>query len=625
MAARLSHRGPDDSGAWLDEEAGIALGFQRLAVLDLTKTGAQPMVSDDDRWVIVFNGEVYNHAELRTGLSRHRFKGTSDTEVLLAAISRWGLVGALKRSDAMFALAAWDRRERKLHLAVDRFGEKPLYHGWLGSRLLFASELGALAGQRGLDRAINPSAAADLLTHGYIAGPSTIYSSISKVQPGTVLTYGDGTGIESSPATYVWWSAREAAFAARRTPSGDPVEALRSSLRVSVGRRMVADVPVGAFLSGGLDSSLIVALMQESASRPIQTFTVGFDRADYDESIWAHRVAEVLGTRHTEEHLSTADVQALVPRLAALLSEPFADSSFLPTHLVSVAARRKVTVVLAGDGGDELFGGYGRHVAHRWWARAHRIPAPLRVRGAKLARSVPFSVWDRLARLGGVRLETYLGQARIGEKLEKLARAAEAEHPDLLFMALSRIWPGDTPPVLHLPESRPPPALSSDDLDFAERAMLADTTRYLPGDLLVKTDRASMAASLECRLPFLSPGVFEAAWSMPSEYRAGTGRTKRVVRELLSHYLPQHLIDRPKMGFGVPIGDWLRGSLRPWASDLLSQSALRSGAVLDPVPIGRMWDEHLTRRRDHGQSLWAVCVLQDWLSAERSQPRQPRP
>jgi asparagine synthase (glutamine-hydrolysing) len=617
MSARLVHRGPDDEGVWTDEDAGVGLGFRRLAIIDLSPAGAQPMASADGRWVVVFNGEVYNHRELRAELeaSGARFRGRSDTEVLVEAIARRGLTATLGNADAMFAVAAWDRRERELHLAVDRFGEKPLYYGWAGSSLVFGSELDALRAYPGVDRTVDPRAVADLLSFGYIGAPRSIYAAVAKVEPGTALRFSP-TRPGSPPHRVVWWSAAGAAVEARREACGEPLEALHSALSLSVRRRMVADVPVGAFLSGGVDSSLIAALMQEQASGRVRTFTVGFDRPDYDESAYARQVASILGTDHHEERLTIAEAVSLVPRLPDMLDEPLADASVLPTHLVSQMARRHVTVALTGDGGDELFGGYGRHHAHRYWAMLQKLPGPVVKLAAGVGRATPPSVWRRIGALAGHRLETRLRQARLAEKLEKMSHAAEAPDPGVLFDRLRRLWPAANLPV---PGGAvdDPQALVGEGLPPSEQAMLADTVHYLPGDLLAKTDRAAMAVALEARLPFLSPDVYAAAWSMPGEWRAGDGEGKRVARRLLCRYLPEELVDRPKMGFGVPVSDWLSRELREWAGDLLSEASLTSSGLLDPRPIRRAWSEHLSGRRDHGQRLWAVCTLQDWLLAEQ--------
>lgn len=622
MSACLQHRGPDSSGSWVDEAAGVAFGFRRLAILDLRPTGEQPMVSADGRWVVVFNGEIYNHPDLRRDLEGRgiAFRGSSDTEVLVESIARWGLESTLQRADAMFAMAAWDRRDRELHLAVDRFGEKPLYYGWCSQRLLFASELDALRTQPGFDRTVDRAALVDLLAVGYVGGSRSIYASVSKVEPGTWLTLRRGAEPGATLVARPWWSAMTAAIEAHSGPAreGDQEQALHDALRMSTSRRMVADVPVGAFLSGGLDSSLIVALMQESASAPVRTFTVGFDRPDYDESPHAREVARVLGTDHTEARLSISEASDLVPRMPELFDEPLGDASVLPTYLVSRMARRDVTVAIAGDGGDELFGGYGRHVAHRLVARLGVLPPPLRNLLARAAQSLGPRQWERVVGVLGPGLRTRVGQARLPEKLEKLAAVIDNPHPDVLFDRLSSIWPDAPSVVVGMEAEGRALGMLPAGMDPSERAMLADTLEYLPGDLLVKTDRSSMAVSLETRLPFLSPDVYSVAWAMPSELRAGTGVGKRVVRDLLRRYLPAELIDRPKMGFDVPVSDWLRGELRGWAEDLLARERLRSEGFLAVDPIREAWAEHLSGRRDHGRRLWVVCVFQAWLEHSES-------
>jgi asparagine synthase (glutamine-hydrolysing) len=625
MTDTLTHRGPDDRGVWTDEATGVALGFRRLAIVDLTPTGHQPMESRDGRYVLVFNGEIYDHHALRAELEAAgtRFRGRSDTEVLLEAIATWGLAAALARANGMFALACWDRAERRLLLARDRFGEKPLYSGWLGSTFVFGSELKALRAHPDFRAGIDPEALTQYFRSACVPAPRSIYQGIGKLPPGTWVSI-DPTrpGSDATPQPY--WSAVEvaldhAAAAARSSITvAEAPDAVEAALRASVGLRMVADVPVGAFLSGGTDSSLVVALMQAQSSRPVRTFTIGFDAEGYDEAARARAIAAHLGTEHTELYVSPAEAQSVVPRLATVYDEPFADSSQIPTLLVSELARRDVTVALSGDGGDELFGGYTRYFALERLRRMAGLPRAARASAAAVLRSQPPERWDRIVRGAARVVPGRSAPAQPGDKLHKLAGSLGVDRGDV-YRSLVQCW--DVPPVLDL---REPATVVAPPADWplgsaVEWAMLADTVTYLPDDLLTKVDRASMAVSLEARVPMLDPTVFDVAWRLPLEAkvaRGGSGPTgKRVLHDVLGRHLPASLVGGPKTGFGVPFGDWLRGPMRDWAEALLDEGRLRSEGYLDVAAVRTAWAEHSSGRHDRRHRLWAVLMFQAWLDA----------
>ncbi len=619
MAETLAHRGPDDADVWVDEEAGVGLGFRRLAILDLSATGRQPMVSADGRYIVVFNGEIYNHIALRGALrdAGARFRGRSDTEVVVEGIAAWGLQSLLKRANGMFALACWDRRSRTLQLARDRFGEKPLYYGWCDGTFLFGSELKALRAHPRFAADIERSALAGYFRHGYVPAPQSIFRGISKLAPATSVRVDPARpGFVDEPEPY--WSAIEAALDNASEPSAlsgrAAADAVENALRESVAVRMVADVPVGAFLSGGTDSSLVVALMQSQSTSPVRTFTIGFEMPGYDEAPRARAVADHLGTSHTELCLTSAEVQAVVPRLSAVYDEPFADSSQIPTLLVAELARKDVTVALSGDGGDELFGGYARYFALERLQRVTRLPRWFRHPVAAILESQPPSRWDRAGRGAARFVPRYQTSAQTGDKLHKLARALRSTGADAVYPSLVACW--DEAVVLGTPElstTPTPPTLRS--LTPSGWAMLADTVTYLPDDLLVKVDRATMAHSLEARLPILDPNVFALAWRLSSESKVHGASGKRVLHDVLRRHLPGHLVGGPKSGFAVPLADWLRGPLRSWAEELLNEDRLGAENYLDPAPVRRHWNEHLRGTRDHRHRLWAVLMFQAWLEA----------
>lgn len=617
MAATLIHRGPDDAGVWCDDGAGIALGFRRLAILDLSPQGHQPMASHDGRWVVAFNGEIYNHRDLRARLEPMDWRGHSDTEILLEAVARWGVERAVAACDGMFAIALWDRLERRLHLARDRVGEKPLYWALCGGTLLFGSELKALKRHPAFDGDIDRDALSAYLKLGWVPSPHTIYRHARKLPPGTIMSV---KGADHVIRPY--WSAKDRAAAVAGSFTGGPAaaaERLNQLLRGSVSHCMQADVPVGVFLSGGIDSSLTAAIMQDLSQNPVHTFTIGFDQQGYDESPYARAVASHLGTDHTETRITDDDALALVPRLPEIWDEPFADPAQLPTCLLAQVTRRKVTVALSGDGADELFGGYGIYRSlPRDWQRLQATPGWTRAMAKTLALlpAAPINGLAGLAALAGRRRRSYPGY-----RLRKSFEALSAHSiPELLGLHYSR-WRG-MPPLV--PGARNPETIFNDPqrqpvlADPALEVMVLDLLGYLPDDLCVKTDRASMAASLETRLPFLDPAVMDFAWSLPTALKISGGTGKTVLREVLYGYIPRELVDRPKMGFEVPIGRWLTGKLKPWADDLLSEGRLKHEGLLDAGLVAGCWRDQRAGRKAWHTELWHALMFQAWLENERA-------
>ena len=631
MATPLRHRGPDDESCWADPAAGIALGFRRLAILDLSSAGNQPMRSHSDRFVVVFNGEIYNYIELKRAVERDTgpisFRGHSDTEVLLECIERWGVSETCRRANGMFAFALWDRQERRLWLARDRFGEKPLYYGWINGTFLFGSELKALRAFPGFSGAIDRQAVTFHLRFNCIPAPYSIYERVRKLPPATVLQV---TGPDAEPEPY--WSMLEVAEKGVRQPfrgsDQDAIEALRSTMMDAVRRRMIADVPLGAFLSGGIDSSLIVSLMQAQSSEPVRTFSVGFNEASHNEAVEAHWVSRHLGTEHTELYITAHEALNVIPELPYLYDEPFADSSQIPTYLVSKLARHYVTVALSGDGGDEVFAGYNRHFwSRRVWNRIGWMPMPMRHALAKAITGVSATRWDELFQTFGPMLPRDWRQRIPGYKLHKIAQVMSSASPRAMYLGLASHWPDPERVVLQSNGFSTAEIISRrwpDLPEFEQQAMYMDTITYLVNDILTKVDRATMAVSLEGRIPFLDPGVVEFAWSLPMNLKIRDNQGKWILRQLLYTYVPQPLVDRPKMGFGIPLADWLRGPLRPWAEELLKESRLKDDGILDPAPIRAMWAEHLSSRRDWQFHLWDVLMLQAWCEAAQSSVAAPQ-
>ncbi|AOJ78515.1 asparagine synthase (glutamine-hydrolyzing) [Burkholderia ubonensis] len=630
MTASLAHRGPDAQGTWLDAQAGIALGHRRLAIVDLSVHGRQPMASACGRFVLVFNGEIYNHRALRAELERTgrapAWRGHSDTEVLLAAIAAWGVEAALRRATGMFAIALWNRESRVLTLARDRIGEKPLYYGRIGDALVFASELKALRSFPGFDGAIDRDALCLYLRQSSVPAPYTIYRGIRKLPPGTFIQFEHA---RDTPRVRAYWTLEHAIEAGRAEPfegtAQEAVGLLDGILRKAVAQQMEADVPLGAFLSGGVDSSAIVALMQAQSAAPVDTFTIGFHEAGYDEAGYAKAVARHLGTRHTELYVTADHALAVVPKLPSIYDEPFSDASQIPTFLVAELTRRHVKVSLSGDGGDELFGGYTRYfLTPRLWRKLHRVPAAVRARIAAALHALRPDHADQLAAVaqsawsGAEARET---PPRIGDRLHKLGHVMTADSRIGLYRLLMSAV--HHPERIALAGQEPPTPLDTAsawpaDLTFAEQAMAIDTLTYLPTDILTKVDRAAMAVSLETRMPFLDHHVVEFAWRLPAAVRLPDGQSKALLRRLLDAYVPAPLIDRPKQGFCAPIDHWLRGSLRDWAQALLHPARLREEGFFDAAAVERLWRQHQTGRMNWQHQLWTVLMFQAWLEGQRA-------
>ncbi len=622
MADAIRQRGPDADGVWSDPEHGLALGHRRLSIIDLSAEGSQPMVSHCGRYVLAFNGEVYSFPELRQELEADGcvFRGHSDTEVVLEYIARHGLAATLERSVGMFAFALWDRHQNRLTLVRDRLGIKPLYWGVFGSTVMFASEIGPLRRHPDFRAEIDPAAVTTLLRHNYIGGARSVYRGLHKLEPGCVAVFGQ----RGAPRIERWWSARAVALAAREQPltaeSAELDQRLDQVLRDAVRCRMLADVPLGAFLSGGIDSSTVVALMQAQSSEPVRTFTIGFRENEVNEAVHARRVADHLGTHHTEMELTHAEAQQIIPDLPVYWDEPFSDSSQIPTYLVSKIARRDVTVSLSGDGGDELFGGYDRFfLGSRIERLTGKLPRPLRKLMAGGIRALPAGAWSALAR-------PLRGRNRSGERLHALAAVLSQRDEQSIYRHLVSHWKTPADLVHGGSEAEDlfaDATLQSDLPGFFQRMMLLDTQTYLPGDILTKVDRASMAVSLEARVPLLDHRVYELAWRLPDDYRIGPAPGKGALRRILGNYVPREMFERPKQGFGIPLGDWLRGPLRDWAEDLLDERRMEQEGVLRTPLIQRAWKEHLSGQRQGHYLIWDILMFQGWYRRWHSSPLEP--
>lgn len=629
MAAKLFHRGPDDSGVWVSSTDQIGLGHRRLAILDLTPQGRQPMLSACERFVTVFNGEIYNFLEVRVELetigAAPAWRGHSDTEVLLAAVAHWGIEQTLKRLVGMFAIALWDRKEKTLTLARDRIGEKPLYYGRVGRTFVFGSELKAFAAHPEWSGTISRDALALYTRLCYVPSPFSIYSDVSKLPPGTLLTLHSSNLAQVNRINPVsFWSAREVVERGIRDrlalSDRDAVDELEFLLEQSIGLQMCADVPLGAFLSGGVDSSAVVAMMQKQSSRPIRTFTIGFTEPGYNEAEHAKLVAKHLGTEHTELYASSADALSVIPKLPALYDEPFSDSSQIPTFLVAQLARSAVKVSLSGDGGDELFGGYDRYA---WtsdiWSKIGWLPRPLRLVLAAGISALSIQAWDQIFQTLSPLLPRALRLQSPGHKVHKLAEAIVVRNPEEMYLGFVSHWIrpselviGSREPLTALRDPTNWPTIPS----VAERFMFVDLITYLPDDILVKVDRAAMGVSLETRVPLLDHRIVEFAAGLPLHMKIRGGRGKWLLRQVLYRHVPQDLIERPKMGFSIPLDSWLRGALRDWAEALLNEGRLKAEGYFNPEPIRKMWHEHLSGRRNWHHYLWDILMFQAWLEQQ---------
>lgn len=622
LTATLQHRGPDASGTWIDAEGGIALGHRRLSIVDLSEAGKQPMLSRDKNLVMSFNGEVYNFAELRRTLekSHHRFRGHSDSEVMLAAFESFGIEASLPQFSGMFALGVWDRRARTLHLMRDRMGKKPLYIAIVPDGIVFASELKAIRAYPGFEPRIDRNAIAMVLQYGFIPDHSCIWEGVFKLPPGSILSItADDVATGSLPhlrrQVRRWWQLAATAEAGQQnllTASPADLETeLDQLLRDAVQQRMKADVPFGVFLSGGIDSSMIAALMQAQSQQPIRSFTIGFAESSYDEAHHAAMVARHFGMEHTEFRVTPDEALAVIPDIPQVWDEPFADESQIPTLLLSRLARQHVTVALSGDGGDECFGGYSRHIAMARLGLLFKMPARLRHMMASAFHMRSPEAWEKW--FGSLPLSGDMRALLIKDNLDKLARVLNVTNDGELYHRLMSFSRGSQTASFGLLEHEDIPDLS----DAASHIMYCDMASYLVGDILVKLDRATMAASLEARSPFLDHRVVEFAWRLPTALKVRNGQGKWILRQVLRRYLPEYLFERPKQGFNVPIGFWLRGPLREWAQGLLDMRRIRDDGLIDSRSVQACWQEHLTGQRDRSRYLWSVLMVQSWLDANR--------
>ncbi len=614
MTAALRTRGPDSGDVWQDPNKPLALGHRRLSIIDLSEAGHQPMESASSRYMVVYNGEIYNFKALKSELEGHdfKFRGGSDTEVLLAAIEHWGFDEAVKKLNGMFAIAVWDRTKEALFFARDRMGKKPLYIGWAGSTLVFGSELKALTAHPDFGRNVNRSSVCAFMRFGYVPAPLCIYDQVWQLPAGTTMAldmYLLRGGQDLKPLIAPYWSHKDALIAARANAienTESAVDDFENLLSECVSDRMISDVPLGAFLSGGIDSSTIVALMQKQSDVPVKTYSIGFNAAGYNEAEHAKEIAAHLGTDHHELYVDASDALDVVAQLPHLYDEPFADTSAIPTYLVSKFAREEVTVALSGDGGDEMLGGYNRHISGpKAWKTVQGIPPNLRGPFAQMIQSISTKMWDRLRSK----------RPQFGAHMHKFAELLNKQRESDVYLSLVSTWQKPKEIVLDGKEEMIPlvdPAMQIDDLSFAENMMYWDALSYLNGDILTKVDRASMAASLEARAPLLDKRIYDYAWRLPMDAKIKDGKGKWLLRQVLKKHVPEDMFERPKQGFSVPIADWLRGDLKDWAEDLLNERTLRDQGFFRYMDIRKMWSEHQKGRGNHAQKLWTVLMFQSW-------------
>jgi len=642
MGNAIAHRGPDDWGVWSDVCAGVALTHRRLSVLDLSPSGHQPMMSSSGRYVIVFNGEIYNHLDLRRELDANTWRGHSDTETILKCFDEWGIVNTLNKAVGMFAFAVWDCTDRQLILVRDRMGEKPLYYGWNRGALLFASELKALRKYHDFEAIIDRNALMLLLRHNCIPAPYSIYRGIFKLLPGAILSFKQN-GFVNCPwdldkppfdsfskdgvSLSFYWTLRDVAIKSQENmfagSDSEAIEELNRILSSAVQAQQISDVPLGALLSGGVDSSTIVSLMQVHATRPLKTFTIGFHEDEYNEARYAKDVARHLGTDHTEMYVSPKEAMAVIPSLPDIYDEPFADSSQIPTFLVSKLAREHVTVALSGDAGDELFGGYNRHfIASAIWRKVGWLPIKYRSALAKCIKGISPAYWNKVYSLAMLTISDKYRILQVGDKVYKFADILAASDMKNAYLSLVSHW--RSPEKVIVGRHEPPDSVATrenflcGEERFARGMMYLDAISYLPDDILVKVDRAAMGVSLETRIPFLDHRVVEFAWRLPLNLKIRNGQSKWILKQILYNYVPKELIERPKTGFSIPLDSWLRGPLREWAEDLLTEDCLRREGVFNPKPIRQKWDEHLSGKRNWQYHLWDVLMFQAWLERWKS-------
>jgi len=622
MLNKIHHRGPDDHGYWSDSNKGVNLGHKRLSIVDLSQTGHQPMHSISKRYVVVFNGEIYNHIKLRQNLIKENkssnWIGTSDTETLLAGFDAWGIEKTIAKCIGMFSLAIWDKANKTLNLIVDRIGEKPLYYGWQGrgktKTFLFGSELKALKEHPAFEKNINRDSLSLLMRHSYISHPNSIWKGIHKLEPGTILTISLNS---SEPKLTKYWSADQVIKNRKLTNNHlseeEAVNQLDKLLQNIISKQMLADVPVGAFLSGGVDSSIIAALMQAQSTSKIKTFTIGFNEDKQNEAHYAKKIADHLGTNHTELILSAADAKNIIPMIPSIYDEPFADSSQIPTYLVSKLARNDVKVALTGDGADEILCGYNRYrVSNKLWSKYNKIPYCLRKVGSQTISTIPAGVLNSLHKVFPMKNKSN----NFSDRVFKGGRLLKAKNIDQFYLEFISYW--NDPEALVINSKEPKTILNSNHegthkMSNIERMMYLDLLSYLPGDILTKVDRASMAVSLETRLPYMDHRLIEYAWSLPNEYKYKNGQTKWVLKEVLNKYIPKKLYDRPKQGFGIPINEWLKGSLREWAEELLNEQKLKEQGYFDVKKIREKWIQHQSGKSNWQHQIWNILMFQSWL------------